>query len=90
IHTMDLESLDNNKPALIDFMNSVCQEKNYDLVVLMVTDILQQGSEFLFVGEEHGLIEKAFNVKVGKNQVFIPGIMSRKKQVVPQISLAVE
>jgi manganese-dependent inorganic pyrophosphatase len=91
IHTMDLESLNNNKPALIEFMNSVCQEKDYDLVVLMVTDILQQGSEFLFVGEEHGLIEKAFNVKLGpQNQVFIPGIMSRKKQVVPQISLAVE
>lgn len=90
IHTMDMESLDDSKPALIEYMNRVCLEKEYDLIVLMVTDILHQGSEFLFVGEEHGLIEKTFNVKLGKNQVFIPGIVSRKKQVVPQISLAVE
>lgn len=90
IHTMDMESLQEIKQPLIDYMSDVCDEQHYNLLILLVTDILNEGSEFLYVGKNKGLIEKAFNVKLGENSVYISGIVSRKKQVVPFISLAAE
>ncbi len=90
IHTMDMDSLQESKGALIDYMNDVCGDQDYNLLILLVTDILKEGSELLYVGADKGLIEKAFNVQLGENSVYISGIVSRKKQVVPFISLAVE
>jgi len=41
-------------------------------------------------GEDRGLISKAFNVKLGDNSVYLPGVVSRKMQVVLQISAAIK
>lgn len=90
ILTMDMESLKESKEELIDYMKYVNKDNSYNLLILLVTDILNNGSEFLYVGKEKELIEKAFNVKLGENSVYIPEIVSRKKQVVPFISGAIE
>jgi manganese-dependent inorganic pyrophosphatase len=58
--------------------------------MLFVTDILNQSSELLFAGEAKELISLAFNVDIGENSVNLPGVVSRKKQVIPYISLAVD
>lgn len=90
INTMDTESVNEIKESIIDFMNILCSDKSYNLLMLLVTDILNQSSEVLFVGEDKELISKAFNVEIGENSVNLSGVVSRKKQVVPFISIAVE
>ena len=60
-------------------------EKNgVDLFVLMITDIIENNSQILVLGKQE-IAEKAFNVKLENNSAFLPGVVSRKKQIVPQI-----
>ena len=59
---------------------------NYDLFVLIITNILDSDSELLAIGAEQTKIEAAFNVTLVNNRAFLPGVVSRKKQVVPQLT----
>ncbi|AHF11003.1 MULTISPECIES: putative manganese-dependent inorganic diphosphatase [Dehalobacter] len=90
VFTMDKEKISEMEDSLIAFMKQLCAERGYHLLMLFVTDILDQTSEVLFSGEEKELISLAFNVDLGENSVCLPGIVSRKKQVVPLISVAVD
>lgn len=90
VSTMDREKLSEMKEELIELMKHVCKDSGYNLLMLLVTDILNQASEVLFVGEEKELIAKAFSVNIGENSVYLPGVVSRKKQVIPVISAAVD
>ena len=53
--------------------------------MLLITDILENNSEILVVGEKADIVEKAFNVKLEDDKAFLKGVVSRKKQVVPVI-----
>jgi manganese-dependent inorganic pyrophosphatase len=90
VFTKDREKVTELKEALVNFMKQLCSEKGYHLLMLFVTDILNQSSELLFAGEAKELISLAFNVDIGENSVNLPGVVSRKKQVIPYISLAVD
>lgn len=86
IYTMDMDSLSEIRPRLLEYMEDYCRENNYSLVTLLVTDILNQGSEALYAGRSKELLSKAFNVDTKGNSVYLPGVVSRKKQVIPAIS----
>ena len=66
-------------------MNKLREEKGYDFVILMLTDVLQEGTELLYVGDDD-TIRFAFNVEPKDNHVFLPGVMSRKKQIIPMLT----
>ena len=51
----------------------------------MLTDVLLEGTRLLYLGDEQS-IRQAFNCKVADNTVFLPQVMSRKKQVIPALS----
>ena len=57
----------------------------YDLVILMITDVLKEGSYLLYVGSDD-TIQQAFGVEPENKQVFLPGVMSRKKQIIPMLT----
>ena len=67
-------------------MKAENQAKGYDLYLLVVTDILNSNSELLVIGEPTAPVEAAFNVVLTANRAFLPGVVSRKKQVVPQLT----
>jgi manganese-dependent inorganic pyrophosphatase len=90
VNTMDTESLGETKKDLLKYMEKVYNSKNYNLVMLLLTDIIKEGSEVLFYGDDKELIAKAFGVEPGEHSVYLPGVVSRKKQVVPPLSSAVE
>ena len=52
----------------------------------MVTDMLQEGTHLLFLGAPD-VIAQAFNVRPDAHRAFLPGILSRKKQVIPSLSV---
>ena len=57
------------------------------ILLLMVTDVLREGTELLFRGDKE-IIRQAFNLsRVREDRVFLKGTMSRKKQVVPALTL---
>ena len=86
VNTMDIESFNEIKNEMGNLMGEKASKESYDLLVLMVTDILKGGSELLAVGKEKEIIPKAFNAKMNGNSVYLPGVISRKKQVIPPIS----
>ena len=57
-------------------------------VFLLLTDIMKEGSEMLIVSDDPSVVEKAFGVKAEGESVWLPGVMSRKKQVVPNFEKA--
>lgn len=88
ISTMDIEGLNPLKPEILALMNKKVKDEKYHLLILMLTDILEGGSELIVVGDRKDLAEKAFNVSIPENSVYVPGILSRKKQVIPPLTAA--
>lgn len=90
VYTIDIESVEDIRNSVLSFMSSFCHDGNYNLVLLLVTDILNQGSEVFFVGEMKEIVGKAFDIETSVNNVYLPGVVSRKKQVIPIIANALE
>lgn len=88
VNTMDTENMAALKNGLIDFMTCACSSKNYDLLVIMLTDLIKEGSELLYVGDAKELVSKAFNADTQDCCIFLKDVVSRKKQVVPPLSSA--
>ena len=76
------------KAALMEAMGRVAQEDNVDQVFLFVVDILAEEATLLVPNEAvKSVAEKSFDVCVDGDSVVLPGVMSRKKQIVPQLTL---
>ena len=82
---LDSASILSRKTELIEQMNTISEETNTSMVILMLTDVLLDGSYLLYVGDDD-IISQAFDVPAKDNVVFLPEVMSRKKQVIPSLS----
>jgi len=78
--TVDLDSVMAHADEILAEMDAVRSAKGYEAVVVMVTDIMKEGSEVMAVGEVR-VVERALGVCLEDGPVWIPGLMSRKKQV---------
>ena len=76
------------KADIIESMKVLATNEGYNMALLMVTNILEQGTHLLFIGEPQKLIKEAFGVEPVDNMVYLPGVMSRKKQVIPPMGEA--
>ena len=82
---VDSISVLNRKDDLLQLMRKHAQKKRLEFVLLMLTDVLLEGSQILYVGDDE-TIQQAFHVAPKDNTVFLPKVMSRKKQVIPMLS----
>ncbi len=57
-------------------------------VLLMLTDVVKEGTELVVLSDDPALIEKAFDTKLNGDSMWIPGMMSRKKQTIPNLQKA--
>jgi manganese-dependent inorganic pyrophosphatase len=73
------------KEDFLNLMRRDSREKGFDLMILMLTDVLLEGTQLLYVGDDD-IISQAFHVTPKDNCVFLPQIMSRKKQIIPSLS----
>ena len=70
----------------LKIMRDTSVKRGYNMMLLMLTDVLREGTQLLFLGDAD-TIRQAFNVEVKGNTCFLPHILSRKKQVVPMLSV---
>lgn len=82
---VDSSGVLNRKEEFLALMRKSAKEKGFDLMVLMLTDVLMEGTQILYVGDDDA-IRQAFNVTPKDNTAFLPKVMSRKKQVIPMLS----
>ena len=67
-------------------ISSIIEEKNLDLFLFVVTDILTNDSVGLALGSKTTAVEKAYNVSLVNNTATLKGVVSRKKQIVPVLT----
>jgi manganese-dependent inorganic pyrophosphatase len=86
ISAMSREELDKVGEQLRPFMVQVLGDKKLDIVYVMLTDILNESSRVIFHGDNAGkIIEQAFNKREEEDGILLEGIVSRKKQMIPQL-----
>lgn len=86
VNTVDIDEVFERHDELATAMLAANTEQNYDLFVLLVTDIINSNSKILVIGDNKDKVGEAFNVQLENGTAFLPGVVSRKKQVVPQIT----
>ncbi len=85
ITCMDSDRLLKRKEEFLSEMNEILSRRHMHVVALMITDVLLDGTQLLFVGDQDAICQ-AFHIKGAENCAFLPKIMSRKKQVIPMLS----
>ena len=85
VNTVSIEDVLKRQNELEEAIEEEIKEKELDLFVLAITDILNSNSEILVLGKKSDIVETAFNVKLENNRAFLEGVVSRKKQLLPNI-----
>lgn len=84
LEVVDLSILDAVKADLAADIVKLKAEKGNHSVFLLLTDIMKEGSEILIASDDASVVEKAFGAKPADGKAWLPGVMSRKKDVVPK------
>ena len=83
LEVVDLSVFDDKKEELFEDMQKLKEEGNLHTVLLLLTDIMKEGSQLLVVSDDNTKIEDAFKCVLQDKQAWLDGVLSRKKQVVP-------
>lgn len=86
VNTMDIEGFMPLKEEMLAYMNKKADENGLEVIMLLLTDIINEGSQILVAGKRPEIAEETFNVKLEDNTAFLPGVLSRKKQVIPPLT----
>ena len=80
---VDISVLDNRIDELFTDMKAMKDENGLHTILILLTDIMKEGSQLLCVSDDASKVEAAFNTKLENNQAWLDGVLSRKKQVIP-------
>lgn len=89
VYTMDSESMTSLKDEILSQMEALSEENGYSDYVFVLTDIFKEASEMMVIGKNQDLIAQAFGREIHDNRFDAPGVLSRKKQIVPPITNAI-
>jgi len=86
VETADLAEFKPKEEELVGEIKNIKESGNYHTVILMITDIINEGSWVLVDSNEPEKIEKALEIKFENKKAYKKGLLSRKKQVVPKFT----
>lgn len=90
LSVMDTDQVMAMQDEILAEMERVCTADGYAMSIVIVTDIINEGSYLLFSGEPKNLIGEAFKQDASNSVMYLEGVMSRKKQIIPPLSEAVK
>ena len=85
ITCVDSPKMLERKEEFLTEMRDLAAQKGFSMIILMLTDVLLEGTQIIYLGDDE-IIEQAFNLTPRDNTLFLPHVMSRKKQVIPMLS----
>ncbi|WP_106448565.1 manganese-dependent inorganic pyrophosphatase [Trichococcus alkaliphilus] len=88
VNTVDVQDVLNRQVELVAAMETENGAQGYDVFLLVITNIIDSDSALLAVGSHLDTVEAAFGVSLTENVALLPGVVSRKKQVVPPLTEA--
>lgn len=83
VNTASIPEVMKMQKELEDGMKKIIKEKDLDLFMFLITDIVNSNTQTIALGERADIVEKAYGVKLENNSALLKGVVSRKKQVVP-------
>lgn len=86
VNTVDIDEVLKRKDKLSEEINKEISNRGLGIFAFLITDILNSNSEALVLGDRCDIFEKAFDKKLEDNLVFLPGVISRKKQIIPPMT----
>ncbi len=90
INSMNALGLAELKERLLPYMEKAYRELGVDMVFFMLTNIIRESTEVLYIGSgAESLLENAFHGKVKEQGILLAGVVSRKKQMIPAIVAAI-
>jgi manganese-dependent inorganic pyrophosphatase len=91
INSMNKKELDGMKPKMKEYLPQALGQHGVNLVIFMMTSIMDESSDLLVAGAgAEELVEKAFGTAPENGELTIPGMVSRKKQMVPALTLVLQ
>lgn len=90
VNTVDLAEVFAREDELRSAIEAQNKDNGYDLFLLMVTNILDSNTRLLAIGAGQNVVETAFGHSLENDKMDLPGVVSRKKQVVPPLEKAFE
>lgn len=90
ILTLDYEMVLSKKEEYIDFLDKTCKLKGLKLMTLFITDVIAGGSYVIYSSNAEKIVALAYNKEDMTEGYYLPGIVSRKKQIVPNIMTELE
>ncbi len=90
VNAVDVNDVLSRKDELVRLLNKYNEENGLNLYFFIVTDILNNDSVAVVVGSAAEDAAKAFGKSLSENTVELPGVVSRKKQVVPVLTEALK
>ena len=85
VNTVSIDDVLKRQEEIENEMRKAIEEKGLSLFVFAITDILNSNSEIIALGEKSNVIEPAFGKTLENNRAFLEGVVSRKKQLLPNI-----
>lgn len=82
--TVNTDGILAKEREIVAFLDELVKRQGYEFALVLVTDIMREGSQFIAAGKPR-LIEHSFNISLAHNSAWVPGILSRKKQVAPRL-----
>ena len=86
VNAVDVNDVLSRQDQVEAVLQKVIQDKNLDLFVFVVTDILDNDSVAIALGRAAKAVEQAYNVNLEDNRTVLKGVVSRKKQIVPVLT----
>ncbi len=86
LETVDLGEFAPRVDEILAEMKKIKESGNYHSIVLLITDIIKEGSQVLVITSDQENMEKALEHKLVDGQVYIEGLLSRKKQLTPNLT----
>lgn len=86
VNTASIPEMLERKEEIEGAIKEEIESKNLDLFFFAITDIINSNSQVIALGKEANLVEKSYNVKLEDNTAFLPGVVSRKKQIIPVLT----
>lgn len=90
VQVMDTTDLLNQKQVLLNALEKLRAENGYVASFLMITSIIDESTNLIFAGNMDEAVSSAFGKDVLDKEVYLPKVMSRKKQVIPPILSAMK
>ena len=89
VFTMDYEDIKKELDSYIAVLNNL-EQQGYKVAVMFITDVIKNGSYILFNDSAKEIIEESYNIDNVYQGIYLQDLVSRKKQLVPNIMDAME